>query len=347
MKAKYRIGFPHNIFKEDGTPVFKDIGLGLVETDPQWEYRIMKPHDGPVTPELIQGYDGIMAMGRSWGQHTFAEGADQLLVVARMGVGHDNCDIASFTQNDVLLTIAEGATDHPVAGGVVALMLALSRRLFQKDRLVRSGQWDRRTELQGTEMAGKTLGIVGLGGSGRQLSKLVQPWKMRVIGYDPFLSDEVFAQYGVEQVLLLEELFAVSDYISIHCPLNEKTHGIIKATLFNLMKPTAFFINASRGRVVNEADLIQALKQGKLAGAGLDVFEEEPPLPENPLLKMDKVIVTPHSICWTDECFQEMGKMAIQSIMSAIYGEKPRGVVNPEVLTHPGYLKKLNALRRR
>jgi len=335
------------MFKEDGTLVFKDAGLGLIEADSQWDYGIMQAHDGPVPPKVIKGYDGIVTKSCVWDQHTFAEGAGQLLVVARLGVGYDNCDVASFSQNDLLLTIAKGTTDQPVAGGALALMLALSRRLPQKDRLVRSGQWHRRTEFQGTEMAGKTLGIVGLGGIGRQLNRLVQPWGMRVVGYDPFLSDEVLARHCVQRMLSLEELFAVSDYISIHCPLNDQTRGMINASLFQLMKPTAFLINTSRGRAINEADLVEALRQGKLAGAGLDVFEEEPPSPENPLFKMNNVIVTPHSICWTDECFQEMGEMAIRSIMSAVYGEKPPGAVNPEVLTRPGYLKKLEALRRR
>ena len=344
---RFRVGITRDFLTESGELTYKDIGLGLLEAEPQCRYEFFAEHHSPVLPEQIAALDGVLSLGPGWKPETLAKGAERLLIVARFGVGYDMCDVAALTAHDVLLTTTPGATDLPVAGGVLGMMLALSRKLFTKDRLVREGRWHERAHHQGTEIGGKVLGIVGFGGAGRTLCGLVRPFAMQVVAYDPFVSDAVLAEQGVTRAATLQELFSRSDYISIHCLLNETTRGLINRDLFDLMKPTAYFFNAARGPIVNECDLIETLRSGSIAGAGLDVFEQEPPSPDNPLLQMENVILAPHSVCWTDECFAAIGTSAVRSLLAVAHGETPFGLLNPEVLERRGFQAKRDALRAR
>jgi phosphoglycerate dehydrogenase-like enzyme len=341
------VGITRDFLDADGKLSYRDIGLRMFEETPGVEYHVLPELLSPVTPGQIAELDAVLALTPAWNAVTFAEGAERLLIVARFGVGYDQCDVPVMTQHDVLLTITPGAIDLPVAGGVVAMMLALSRRLPIKDRLVRESRWSERSRYQGTEMAGKTLGIVGFGGAGRKLRKLIEPWEMRVIVHDPYVTDDLLAAHQVTRARSLGDLFAESDYVSVNCLLNDETRGLIGRELFARMKPTAFFINTARGPVVKEADLIEALESGRIAGAGIDVFEQEPPSPDNPLLRLENVILTPHAVSWTEECFQAIGESAVRSILSVHRGEQPFGAVNPEVWERPGFRRKLARMRER
>ncbi len=359
MGDSFRVGITRDFLADGGRFTYKDIGLGLLDAEPRCRYEFFSERQSPVQPRQIAALDAVLSLTPAWNAATFAGGAGRLLHVARFGVGFDMCDVPVLTANDVLLTITPGATDLPVAGGVLAMMLALSRRLFVKDRLVREGRWHERSNYMGTDIGGKTLGIVGLGGAGKRLRQLVQPFGMHVLAYDPVLTAEVFAEQNVMRVSSLEELFAESDYISLHCPLNDRTHHLVDKALFDRMKPTAYLFNAARGPIVNEVDLIDALRRGSIAGAGIDCFEQEPPAPDNPLLSMDNVLLAPHAVCWTDECFQAIGESAIHSILAVMYGDaplsrgnpdhgiSPKAIVNPEVLERRGFIAKLEALRSR
>ncbi|MCW3095563.1 MAG: Hydroxypyruvate reductase [Chthonomonadaceae bacterium] len=346
-KDRFQIGITRDFLTANGELTYRDIGLGLLDAEPQCRYAFFAESHNPVRAEQIASLDAVLSLAPAWTTKTLAEGAERLLLVARFGVGYDMCDIAAFTANDVLLTITPGATDLPVAGGILGMMLALTRRLLVKDRLVREGRWQERAHYQGMEIAGKTLGIVGFGGAGRQLRRLVAPFAMKVLAYDPYVPDAVLEAEGVQRTESLGELFSRSDCISIHCLLNEQTRGLINRDLFRLMKPTAYFFNAARGPIVNENDLIAALQSGSLAGAGLDVFEQEPPAPDNPLLKMENVLLTPHSVCWTDECFQAIGESAVRSLLAVVHGGTPFGLLNPEVLEQEGFQAKRSALQAR
>lgn len=347
MSERFTVGVTRDFLAEDGTMTYKDIGLGLLDDQPLCQHQFFQAHQNPVQPEQIAGCDAVLSLTPGWKPETFAQGAERLLIVARFGVGYDMCDVTAMTANDVLLTLTPGATDLPVAGGVLGMMLALSRQLFAKDRLIREGRWKERVHYQGTEIAGKVLGIVGFGGAGRKLCRLVEPFEMQILAYDPYASDDVLTSHGATRANTLEEVFSGADYVSLHCLLNDETKGMIDRKLFSLMKPTAYFFNAARGPIVNEADLIEALQSGGIAGAGLDVFEQEPPSPDNPLLTMDNVLLTPHSVCWTEECFQAIGESAVRSILNVMRGEKPFGLLNPEVLDRPGFQKKSAAMRER
>jgi len=343
----FRVGITRDLLDSDGSLAYGDIGLRLFDEAPGLEYGILPELLTPVPPGQVADLDAALALTVTWNARTFAEGAERLLIVARFGVGYDMCDVPTFTANDVLLTITPGATDLAVAGAALTFMLALSRRLRIKDRLVREGRWDERAQYQGTEIAGKTLGIVGYGGAGRKLRKLVEPFEMRVIAFDPYVSDAVLAEQGVTRAASLADLFTEADHVSVHCVLNDETRGMIDRTLFDRMKPTAYFINMARGPIVREADLVEALRSGKLAGAGIDVYEQEPPPPDNPLFALENVILTPHACSWTDECFQAVGETAVRSILSVYRGERPFGMVNAEVWDRPGFQAKLARMRAR
>jgi phosphoglycerate dehydrogenase-like enzyme len=347
MSTLFEIGITRDFLNASGNLVYKDIGLGLIDAEEGVTREFFPANLSPVPPEQVDLFDGVLSLTPHWRSETFARGAERLLVVARFGVGYDELDVAVLTQNDVLLTIAKGAPDHPVAGGIMAMMLALTRRLVEKDRLVRENRWTERGSYQGTEIAGKTLGIIGYGGAGRRLRQLVEPWEMRVLAFDPYVADEVLAEQNVERAASLEALFEQSDFVSVHCLLNESTRGLIHGEHFRRMKPTAYFFNAARGPIVVEQDLIEALKNGNMAGAGIDVFEREPPDPENPLLHMKNVLLAPHAVCWTDECFQTIGETAVRSLLSVAKGERPLGMINPEVWDRPGFQRKLAAMRAR
>lgn len=347
MGDNFRVGVTRDFIAENGQLTYKDIGLAMLGDEPRCGYEFFAENYSPVRTDQIASLDAVLSLTPAWQAETFAGGAERLLIVARFGVGYDMCDVGALTANNVLLTITPGATDLPVAGGVLAMMLALSRRLFAKDRLVREGRWAERAYYQGTEIAGKVLGIVGFGGAGRELRRLVAPFGMHILAYDPFVSDDVLAGQDAERAETAEDLFARSDYVSIHCLLNDETRGMINRDLFSLMKPTAYFLNAARGPIVNEPDLIEALQHDRIAGAGLDVFEQEPPSLDNPLLQMDNVILAPHAVCWTDECFQAIGESAVRSILSVKRGERPFGLLNPEVLDQPGFQAKSEAMRAR
>ena len=347
MDDLFTVGVTRDFISASGELAYKDIGLGLLDAEARCRQSFFAEHHSPVQPDQIASIDAALSLTPGWTAETFAQGAERLLIVSRFGVGYDMCDVAAMTANNVLLTITPGATDLPVAGGVLAMMLALSRRLIAKDRLVREGRWAERAHYQGTEISGKTLGIVGFGGAGRELRRLVAPFGMKVLACDPYVADAMLTEHGVERAASLADLFSRSDYVSVHCLLNEETKGLIDRELFVRMKPTAYFLNAARGPIVNETDLIEVLRAGKIAGAGLDVFEQEPPLLDNPLLAMDNVILAPHSICWTDECFQAIGHSAARSILAVLRGERPFGLLNPEVLERQGFQVKLQRLKDR
>jgi D-3-phosphoglycerate dehydrogenase len=338
----FTVGVTRDFLTPDGQLAYKDIGLGLIEREPGMRWRFLDEKRDEIGADQLDGIDAVLSLTPKWTGRSVA-GADLLLAVARFGVGYDMCDVPALSQAGVALTLAIGATDEPVAGGVLAMMLALTRRLLAKDWLVRTGRWAERSRYQGRELTGAVLGIVGFGGAGRALRDLVRPFRMRVIAFDPVVSDQVLAERQVERAASLEQLFAESDHVSIHCPLSDRTRGMIDSKLFARMKPTAYFYNAARGPIVVERDLIAALSERRIAGAGLDVFEQEPPAADNPLFEMENVVLAPHSICWTDECFQAIGETAVRSLIAIKNGQQPAGLLDAAVWDHPRLRAKLAA----
>jgi phosphoglycerate dehydrogenase-like enzyme len=221
----------------------------------------------------------------------------------------------------------------PVATIAVAFILALSLGLPVKSRLAREGRWSERADHPGVGLPGRTLGIVGLGGIGRELVRLMQPFGMTILAADPHIDKDTAEQAGAT-LTDLDELLKLSDFVVVACLLNDSTRRLLNADRLRLMKPSAYLINVARGPIIDEAALIETLAKGRIAGAALDVFEREPPDPSNPLLAMDNVISTAHCLCWTDTFVEAVGNDAITGVVDALNGRLPPYVVNPDAKAH-------------
>jgi D-3-phosphoglycerate dehydrogenase / 2-oxoglutarate reductase len=260
--------------------------------------------------------------------------ARKLKVIAKHGVGTDNIDIPAASERGILVCNTPEANGEGVASLAITLMLAVARRLIEVDAFMRTGQpWSRKEELMGYELYGKTLGIVGTGRIGGRLAQICQvAFDMKVYAYDPYVSQEAMAARGITKVETVDELMPLVDFVSVHSPLTPNTKGMIGARQFDLMKESAYLINTSRGPVVDEAALIEALREGKIAGAGLDVFEKEPPEGDNPLAKMSNVVLLPHMGGATFESMERMAIHGAEQILAALRGERPKYLMNPTVL---------------
>ena len=235
-----------------------------------------------------------------------------------------------------------------MAVSVITFVLALSQKLLIKDRLCRQGPpgWARRGEFMGTGLVGKTLGQLGMGNIGAEVFRLAAPFGLKFLAHDPYVDQGVARDLGVELVSA-EELFRRSDFLSVSVPLSDATRHFVNAERLTLMKPTAYLINTARGPIVDQRALHDAIVEGRIAGAGLDVFEVEPCPADEPLFRLDNVIVTPHSLCWTDECFAGNGAADIRAALDIMRGKVPRGIVNQEVMSDPRWQAKLEEFGRR
>ena len=257
--------------------------------------------------------------------------APNLLIVSSNGAGFDPVDVEACTAAGVLVVNQSGGNAHSVAEHALAMMLTLSKRIIQADRALRRQANVDRNALMGTEVQGKTIGIVGLGNVGRRLAALCRGLLgMNVLAYDPYLSATEMAERGGEKVAL-EDLLRRSDFVSISCPLTKESRGMIAAREFALMQPHAYFITTARGFIHDEAALEQALREKRIAGAGLDVWAKEPPPPDHPLLQFDNVLASPHTAGVTKEARENMGRIAAEQMLDALDGKRPPRIINPEV----------------
>ena len=256
------------------------------------------------------------------------EAGKKLRVIARHGIGYDNIDVARATELGIWVTNTPEANAGSVAEYVLGSIIALARNFIRSDRETRAGNWEIRNKMTGSDLEGRVLGIVGLGRIGRRLAKKAAlGLDMKVIGFDPYVSPDAFPEQ-VRPVKNWEELFASSDFVSLHLPGGAGNKGIVGRKEFSLMKKTACLVNASRGDVVNESELVEALKNGEIAGAALDVFAPEPPERNNPLFALDNVLLTPHNAALTREAMLRMALGAAQGIDEVLTGKRPRWPVN-------------------
>jgi len=343
---KFRIGLTRDFLSEQGELVYKEMGLSLLDEVPDIEYEFMEKLSPVVTSEQIRDYDGVISLKPKYTPESF-EGVGRLTAIGRFGVGYEMVDTDACTDADIMLFITPGGVRRPVAGGVVTLMLALCRKLFIKDNLVRTGRWNDKIFHMGTELRDRVLGSVGLGNIGSEVFRLIKPFGMsRFIAFDPYAKQEHADALGVELVDL-NTVMSESDFVTINCPLTPETYHLIGAREIALMKPTAYFINTARGGIVDQKALTEALQNNQIQGAGLDVLEEEPVRDDDPLLKLSNVILCPHAICWTDECFRDNGILDCKGMIKVMRGEVPDAVVNKEALEKEGMKAKLARYRKR
>jgi phosphoglycerate dehydrogenase-like enzyme len=350
----FRIALTGDFLDESGGVAYGDAGLGLLEGRPEvrWHFvTALAPRPGDrsywdrlyslvVEPEHLQGVDGLIVL-RPWVKRsTFAEGAEDLVVIGRSGAGYDKIDLAACTEHGVAVFNAPIALNHPTASSALLFMLALAKRLPEQERVVRQGRWDLQPSVLGDEIRGRTLGIVGLGHTGRELVRLVAPFEMEIIAYSPHADPAVAGELGV-RLTTLDEVLRGSDFVSLHCRLNDATRGMIGAEQLALLKPSAYFINVGRGELVDQAALTAALRERRIAGAGLDVFQVEPLPFDDPLLDLDNVILTPHWSASTSDVWRATGRAMAEGMLRAASGLLPENIVNPGVLDRLAFREKL------
>jgi D-3-phosphoglycerate dehydrogenase len=280
----------------------------------------------------LAGVAGVILGVAPTADAAFMDQAGQSLkVIARHGIGVDNVDLAAATERGILVVNTPDAPTESTAEHAVALLLALAKQVVAGDRNLRGTANISHHRLQGTEVRGRTLGVVGFGRIGRRVAEICsQGLRMRVMAFDPYVDPSQVAAMGVVMVDSLELLLGQADFVSLHPALTPETRHLIGLPELRLMKSTAFLINVSRGPVVDEVALIEALKTGQLAGVAMDVFDPEPPSPDHPLFRMPNVVTTPHISSFTDLGRQAMSQGAIEQVLQVLRGERPTYLLNPE-----------------
>ena len=297
-----------------------------------------------VEPLMAQADAIVLRTGIKMSEALLA-GADRLMTISRTGAGFDNVDIPAATRKGIIVSSSLGSNTTTVAEHVLALVLGLSKRLSALDRELRKGNFRIRYAYLPGDLRDKTLGVVGFGRIGREVARACHAaFGMKVVAHDEYLPEEARkACPAWVEFTGLEELCRRADVITIHVPMTAETRGLIDRRLLSVMRPGSFIINTSRGGVIHETELAEALRSGTIAGAGLDVFDEEPPRPDNPLLGLDNVILTPHAAALTRECVVRMAVLGAERVVDLFQGFLPDNVANPEVLT----LERWRHLKRR
>ncbi|MGB8313381.1 MAG: NAD(P)-dependent oxidoreductase [Aestuariivirga sp.] len=340
MTRSFRVALSGDFKKADGTPVYPDFDLVPLRSAPGVEVQFLEVAN-PLRADQLEDFDALILLTHRFG-HESVPNSGRLSVVARFGVGYDTVDVAACTKADIALCITPDGVRRPVAVSILTFMLTLTGKLMVKDRLARRGApgFAARGEHMGVGLVGKTLGSLGVGNIGAEMFRLARPFDMKFIAHDPFAGAKVAAELGIELVGI-DQLFSRADILTVNCPLTDETRHVVNAQRLGLMKKTAYLINTARGPIVDQKALTEVLTHRRIAGAGLDVFETEPPDVNDPLLKLDNVILAPHALCWTDQCFAGNGAADVRAVLDVQQGRVPRGVVNREVLETPKFKKKL------
>ena len=329
----FKVGITRDFLTPDGKLTYRGIGLDILDQEPTIQYEFLAENRSPITSDMIRGYDAILSLAPAYTAESF-KGNSRLRAICRFGVGYDMVDVAACTQAGIMLTITRGAVNYSVAEAIITWMLTLSHKVLVKDKLVREGKWTERSHYMGTELRGKTLGIIGIGGIGSTLAALVKTFHMNtILAYDPYADPSKIERLGV-QLVDKDTLMKEADFLSINCPLNEQTRNLVQAADLKRMKSEAYIINTARGGIVNTEALIAALESDRIAGYATDVFDQEPPSLDDPIFTTKNVILAPHSIAWTHELFEEIGRTVCRQVVQIARGETPPHMVNEEVLQH-------------
>ena len=278
--------------------------------------------------DIIGGYEAIIVRSRTKVTADVISRAAKLRVIARAGVGVDNIDVAAATKHRIPVVNAPAASTISVAELALAHMLALARHIPQAHASLKAGKWEKK-QFEGTELYGKTLGLVGSGRIGAEVAKRAQAFGMRVISYDPYLPPKVAEERGI-RLTTLEAVLMDADFVSVHAALTDETRHMLGAKQLALMKKSAYVVNCARGEIVDEAALAAALKAGEIAGAALDVFENEPPT-GSPVLAIDTTSFTPHLGASTKEAQIRVGETVASDVLRVLAGQRPEFVVNADV----------------
>jgi glyoxylate reductase len=310
-------------------------GLNLIKR--HFDTEVWLEYAPPLKKVIIEKAKNVDALASLLSDKIDAEvfnAAPKLRIVSQLAVGFDNIDTAEATKRGIYVTNTPEVLTDTTADFAWSLLMAVARRVVEADKYVRTGQWKvswHPAMLQGRDVYGATIGIVGAGRIGYAVAKRAKGFDMKILFYDVVPRPEIERDFGAKKVDL-DTLFKESDYVSIHVPLMKETHHLVNAEKLKLMKKTAYLINNARGPVVDEKALYEALKMGQIAGAGLDVFEQEPTPLDNPLLKLDNVVVAPHISSASFETRSRMSEMVAENLVAFFEGKKPPNLVNPDVM---------------
>ena len=286
--------------------------------------------DTSITPEqlvdTIHEYNGIIVRSRTKVTKEVIDNADNLKIIARAGVGVDNIDLNAATEKGIMVVNSPESTSITVAEHTMGLLLSMARKLTIADKSVKDGKWEKK-KFMGVELRNKTLGVIGMGRIGSQVVNRCKAFEMDALAYDPYLPEEVATQMGVE-LTDLETVLENADFITIHVPLTPETKHLISTKEFEMMKDTAFITNCARGGIIDEDALYEALKNDKIGGAALDVYEDEPPAEDSKLFELDNIILTPHIAASTKEAQRDAAIIVADEIVKLIEGGTPNNVLN-------------------
>ncbi|MHA1979314.1 MAG: hydroxyacid dehydrogenase [Candidatus Hodarchaeales archaeon] len=294
-------------------------------------FEVVQQHYSP--DELlaeINKYDAVIVRSATKIPREVIEAGSNLKVIGRAGVGVDNIDVKAATEKGIYVVNSPLASTISVAEMTIALILALGRRVVQASIRTKKGEWPKK-DFMGLELFGKKLGFVGCGRIGSEVAVRAIAFGMKPIIYDPYLPPELFLKFGADEITDLDELFKQSDFITIHALLNDETRAMVSTRQFDLMKPTAYLVNCARGGIVDEEALYVALKEGKLAGAALDVFTVEP-AKETKLFELENLYVSPHVAASTKEAQDRAGSITAEQVRLVLTGQKPEFCVNAHKL---------------
>ncbi|MFW6174621.1 MAG: C-terminal binding protein [Chloroflexota bacterium] len=294
------------------------------------ELEHMTNEDEGAVIEALKDVDVCIGAGWRPGRRVFEE-MDRCKGVVSMGHGFDGWDLQAATDNGIILANTASFGTEEVSNHAMMLLLVCSRKFVLHDKLVRQGVWTREHLPPMGHISGQTLGIIGVGNIGRAVGRKARAFGLRVLAYDPYVPSWDFKEYGFEEARGMDQVLEESDYLTLHTPLNDETYHMMGGPQFSKMKNTAYLINVSRGKVVDEPALVEALRNGQIAGAGLDVFEQEPTPADNPLLQMDNVAVTNHYASYSEVAFQRAFRQMGQEAVRIAKGDWPMSLINPDV----------------
>jgi phosphoglycerate dehydrogenase-like enzyme len=336
----FRVGVTADIRRPDGSLVFAPVDLSALDV-PGIDWFFLPEDARELPPGMLRHLDGLFHFSPVVSAASL-DGVERLAILARHGVGLDFIDLDACTERGIVVTITPGAITRPMASAAAALVLALSHRLVERDRALHEGRWSEgRFDLLGRGLTGRTLGVVGYGRIGRDVVRLLRPWEMRVLVATRTPPGDESVDH-VELDVLLEE----ADVVVVACPLTDETHHLLDAGRLALMKPSAVLVNVARGPIVDQESLVDVLREGRLAAAGLDVFEQEPIAAGDPLLDLPNVVGAPHALGYWDQLFAGCVHDACAALLAVARGEIPEDVANPAVLDSPLFLDKLSRFER-
>ncbi|MBT3701787.1 MAG: dehydrogenase [Alphaproteobacteria bacterium] len=339
----FRVALSADFRSEDGSLTFPDFDLAPLYADSNIDVAYIPSRDGRIAAEDVADFDALILLMPTFDGDSIPHNG-RLGIVARFGVGYDTVDVGACSKAGIAVAITPDGVRRPVAAAVLTFILALAGKLFVKDSLVRQGPegFARRVDHMGMGLVGKTLGSIGLGNIGAEVFRLCAPLDMNFIYTDPYVDPAVGTSVNARMVDL-ETLFRESDFITVNAPYNDETHHLVNAERLAMMKPTAYLINTARGPLVDQKALVNALQNNAIAGAALDVFDPEPPMADDPLLALDNVILTPHALCWTDQCFAGIGASAVAAVLDVKNGQSPSHPVDSAIVDNSQFQGRLKA----